>query len=78
MEKLCKTCERYKGSLKQKFRCLSFTAYPTPGKDCWAYTTDKDWLQKVQQAVIQYRRRVEGEAGGEGAEDGEVCERGEA
>ena len=57
MEKLCKTCERYKGSLKQKFRCLSFTAYPTPGKDCWAYTTDKDWLQKCRLAVAQYTNK---------------------
>ena len=54
MEKLCETCERYKGSLKQKFRCLSFTAYPTPGKECWAYTTDKGWLQKWRLAVAQY------------------------
>lgn len=57
MEELCKTCERYRGSRKQKFRCLSFTAYPTPGKDCWAYTTDKDWLLKIKFEVIQYSKK---------------------
>ena len=45
----CEGCQKLKGGkCMVMIRCF---------KECWAYTTDKDWLQKVKQAVKEYTKK---------------------
>ena len=48
--KNCLECERYD---RRKSRCSVFTKKP---KNCWAFTKDKDWQEKVRKAVNEYRQ----------------------
>lgn len=50
----CATCER-RGNYP--VGCQVFTEEP---EKCWAHTTDKDWLRKVEKAVRQYILRTGG------------------
>lgn len=45
----CDGCERR----KKGGECIVFKSKPN---DCWAYTKDKQWQAKVNQAVAEYRR----------------------
>ena len=47
----CKTCERRN---KISGGCQVFTSKP---KNCWAWTDDKEWLEKVNVAVKEYTKR---------------------
>ena len=44
----CTTCERRSN---HKIGCFVFSEEPS---SCWAHTTDKDWLTKVNEAVKEY------------------------
>lgn len=46
----CLDCERF---IKRKGKCAVFIKKP---KNCWAFTTDKDWHKKVMKAVNEYRK----------------------
>ncbi len=55
-EQNCKTCRRmYHG------RCEAFKHKP---KECWAWTDDKDWRNKVKADIDNYRHRYQGVIGG--------------
>jgi hypothetical protein len=51
----CSTCERR--SDIHHIGCQVFSEEP---ETCWAHTTDKDWLRKVEKAVRQYILRTGG------------------
>ena len=44
----CATCERRSN---HEIGCQVFSEEP---ENCWAHTTDKDWLRKVEKAVRIY------------------------
>lgn len=43
----CNTCER-----RSSLGCQVFKSKP---ENCWAYTEDKDWLKKVDEAIKVYK-----------------------
>ncbi len=45
----CATCER-RGNFA--IGCQAFSEEP---ENCWAHTTDQDWLNKVRKAVKTYK-----------------------
>ena len=51
----CATCERR--SDMHHIGCQVFSEEP---ETCWAHTTDKGWLRKVEKAVRQYILRTGG------------------
>ncbi len=54
MLKFCANCEKFN---KDKKECYVMKELIV---DCWAWTDDKDWRQKVEKAVKQYRESREG------------------
>lgn len=56
MVKNCSNCERRFKDDKRK-GCQVFIKKP---KNCWAFTTDKDWESKVNEAVNNYSLRKMG------------------
>lgn len=54
MLKSCANCERFSAL---KTECCVMKELIV---DCWAWTDDKDWRQKVKKAVKQYRESREG------------------
>lgn len=49
----CNNCERRLKAENKRLWCIAFTYKP---KKCWAWTDDKDWLKKVNNAVAEYSK----------------------
>ena len=50
--KNCSTCERRFKVKTTKNECQAFSEIP---KNCWAWTDDPNWLDKVNEAVDEYK-----------------------
>lgn len=51
----CATCER-----RSNIHYIGCQVFDEEPENCWAHTTDKDWLRKVEKAVRQYILRTGG------------------
>ena len=49
-DRSCLTCKRWAG------RCCMVLKVKRPIRDCWAWTDDPDWAEKVRRAVEAYRK----------------------
>lgn len=52
IKKTCETCARR--NLLARSGCDAFVARP---ENCWAWTLDKKWKRKVEQATEEYKAR---------------------
>jgi hypothetical protein len=54
MLKECANCEKFNKDKKECYVMKELIA------ECWAWTKDKEWQQKVEKEVKQYRESKEG------------------
>ncbi len=52
IKKTCETCARR--NLLRRSGCDAFVARP---ENCWAWTDDQGWKEKVEQATEEYKAR---------------------
>ena len=53
-DKTCDTCERRQKAFARGKGCLAFIKKP---ESCWAWTSDRNWKKKVEQATEDYKAR---------------------
>jgi len=54
MRRSCETCERRVKAPGKAIKCKVFKSKPS---ECWAWTDDPAWEEKVNQAVAEYTGR---------------------